>query len=153
MQALRSTQFPSSMINPLCSAMAMNSLGGISPRVGCVHDHFTTLVDDRLVYKPQAVVLDRLAQIGFEQLATREIGIHSGVVDASAVATFVLRAIERHIGVAHDVGCGPALVVDHRNSERGADDDVLSVDDIGSADRTDDALRQRHHLFAVARDR
>jgi hypothetical protein len=36
MQALRSTQLPSSMISPLCSAMAMNSLGGISPRVGCV---------------------------------------------------------------------------------------------------------------------
>jgi hypothetical protein len=24
------------MIKPLCSAIAMNSLGGISPRVGCV---------------------------------------------------------------------------------------------------------------------
>jgi hypothetical protein len=24
------------MISPLCSAMAMNSLGGISPRAGCV---------------------------------------------------------------------------------------------------------------------
>src|SRR6185436_11143342 len=34
-QARRSTQLPRSMINPLCSAIAMNSVGGISPRVGC----------------------------------------------------------------------------------------------------------------------
>jgi len=30
MQARRRTQLPRSMINPLCSAIAMNSLGGIS---------------------------------------------------------------------------------------------------------------------------
>ena len=68
-------------------------------------DHgLAALVDDRLVEQPQLVVLDRLAQVAFQQLAVGQIRVHRRVVDAGAVAAFVLGAVERHVGVAHDVG-------------------------------------------------
>ena len=74
------------------------------------NDHLAALVDDGLIQKPQAVVLDRLAQIGFEKLAARKVGIHGRVIDACPITAFVLGAIECHIGIAHDVGCGTALL-------------------------------------------
>ena len=72
------------------------------------------------------VVLDRLEQIAFEQLAARQVGVHRRVVDAGAVAAFVLGAIERHVGVAQDVGGVADAAVDHGDADRGADDDVVA---------------------------
>ncbi len=117
-------------------------------------DHgLAALVDDRLIQQSQAVVLDRLAQVGFQQLAVGQVGIHRRVVDAGAVAAFVLGAVERHVGIAHDVGGAAAVAVDDGDADRGADHDVLAADRVGRADRGDDALRQRHHLHAVVADR
>ncbi len=117
-------------------------------------DHgLAALVDDRLVEQPQLIVLDRLAQVAFQQLAVGQIRIHRRVVDAGAVAALVLGAVERHVGIAHDVGGAAAIAVDHGDADRGADDDVLPVDRVRRADRGDDALRHRHHLGAVVADR
>ena len=92
-------------------------------------DHgLAALVDDRLVQQLQAIVLDRLAQVAFEQLAVGQVGIHRRVVDAGAVAALVLGAVERHVGIAHDVGGAAAFAVDHRDADRGADHDVLAAD-------------------------
>ena len=66
-------------------------------------DGLAALVDDGLVQEPQVVVFDRLAQVGLKKLAARKIGVHRGVVDTGAVAALVLGAVERHVGVAHDV--------------------------------------------------
>ena len=103
-QARRSTCSPSSMISPLCSAIGMNSDGGISPRSGCVQRHsastpthrLAAVVDDRLIGDAQPVLLDRGAQIVFQQLALEQVGIHRRIVDAGAVAALVLGAVERH---------------------------------------------------------
>ena len=149
------------MIKPLCSAIgdefarrnfAAGRMRPAAERLDADHG-LAALVDDRLIQQLQAVVLDRLAQIRLQQLAGGKIGVHRRVVDAGAVAAFVLGAVKRHVGIAHDVGGGAALVVDHRNADRGADDDVLAADGVGRADRRDDALRQPHHLVAVAADR
>ncbi len=117
-------------------------------------DHgLAALVDDRLVQQPQLVVFDRLAQVAFQQLAVGQIRVHRRVVDAGAVAAFVLGAVERHVGVAHDVGGAARIAVDHRDADRGADHDVLAVDRVGRADRGDQALGHRHHLGVVVADR
>ena len=116
-------------------------------------NHLAALVHNRLVQELKTVIIDSLTQVRFKQLTAGKIGVHRSVINARAIAAFIFGAVERHIGVTHDVGCGAALVVDHRNAHRGADDDVLSIDDVGRADRGNDALRKAQHLFAVARDR
>ena len=149
------------MISPLRSATGMNSLGGISPRSGWVQrqsastaDHgLAVLGDDGLVVQRQPIILDGLAQVGLQQLAAGEVGVHDRVVHAGAVAALVLGAIERHVGVAHDVGDAGAVAVDGRDADRGADDDVVLVDGVGRAERVDDALGERHHLGGVVADR
>ena len=112
----------------------------------------TALVDNELIQELQAVILDRLTQVSLEQLAAGKIGVHCCVINAGAIAAFVLGAIQRHIRIAHNVGRGTAFVIDHRDTHRGADDDILPVDDVRRADCRDDPLRQPHHLFAVAGD-
>ena len=161
-QARRSTQAPSSMISPECSAMAMNSVGGMSPRTGWrpAAQRFDPEHASRRSCRRSAgrarrrpVVLDRLAQIGFQELALGEVGVHRRVVDAGAVAALVLGAVERHVGVAHDVGGAGAVLVDHGDADRGADDDVVAADGIGRADGGDQALGERHHLGGVVAQR
>ena len=82
--------------------------GRMRPAAECLNadDNFAAFVDHRLIDELQSVFLDRLAQVRFEQLAARKIRIHRGVIDARAIAAFVLGAIERHVGIAHDVGRG-----------------------------------------------
>ena len=100
------------MIRPLFSAIGMNSAGrdlaalGMRPAAERFDaDHgLAAVVDDRLVGDAQLVVLDRRAQVVLEQLALEQVGVHRGVVDAGAIAALVLGAVERHVGVAHDVG-------------------------------------------------
>ena len=92
-------------------------------------DHrLAAVVDDRLIGDPQLVLLDRGAQVVLDQLALEQIVVHRGVVDAGAVAAFVLGAIERHVGVAHDVGGAADVLVDDRDADAGADDDGLVAD-------------------------
>ena len=47
----------------------------------------------------------------------------------------------------------PQLLVDHRDADGGADDDVLGVDRVGRAERGDHALGDLHHLVGVVADR
>ncbi len=149
------------MISPECSASAMNSDGGISPRVGWVQRHsafdadqrLAALVDDRLIEQREAVVLDRRAQIRFQDLAVGQIGVHRRVVDDGAVAALVLGAVERHVGVAHDVGGAGAILVDHRDADGGADHDVVAGDRIRRADGGDQPLGKPRHLDVVVADR
>src|ERR1051325_9251935 len=67
------------------------------------NDLFATGVDDRLVQDLEALLLDGLAQILLDQLALGQIGVHYRIINAGAIATLVLGAIERHVGIAHDV--------------------------------------------------
>ena len=87
-------------------------------------------------------MFDRKAQVVFEQFAVRQVGVHRRVVDAGAIAAFVLGAIERHVGIAHDIG-GAAVraAIDDGDADAGADDDVVAADGIGRAQRRDDAVR------------
>src|SRR5690606_6112662 len=94
-------------------------------------DYLAALVDDRLIHQLELVVLDGFAQVGFEQLAAGKVGVHRRVVETGAVAAFVLGAVQRDVGEAHDVGGGAALAVDHGDADRGADNDVLAVDGVG----------------------
>ena len=96
-------------------------------------------VDDRLIGGADLVVLDGFEQVAFEQFAARQIGVHGGVIDAGAVAAFVLGAIERHVGIAQNVGGIADTAVDDGDADRGADDDVVAADRIGRAERIDDA--------------
>ena len=117
-------------------------------------DHgLAAVVDDRLVGDLQLVALDRRAQVVLDQLALEQVGVHRGVVDAGAVAAFVLGAIERHVGMAHDVGRAADLLVDHGDADAGADHDGLVADGVGRADRRDQAVGDRQQRRVVAAGR
>ena len=92
-------------------------------------------IDDRLIGGLEAVVLDRVQQVAFQELAVGQVGVHRRVIDAGAVAALVLGAVERHVGVAQDVGGIARAAVDHGDADRGADDDVVAVDRVGRAQR------------------
>ena len=96
-------------------------------------------VHDRLIGGADSVVLDGVEQVAFEQFAAGQVGVHRRVIDAGAVAAFVLGAIERHVGIAQNVGGIAGAAVDDGNADRGADDDVVAADRIGRAERIDDA--------------
>jgi len=76
---------------------------------------FAAGVDDRLVGGVQAVILDGVEEIALEQFAVGEVGVHRRVIDAGAVAALVLGAVERHVGVAQDIGGVARAAVDHRD--------------------------------------
>ena len=65
--------------------LAAGRMGPAAERLDADHG-LAALVDDRLVEQLQAVVFDRVAQVGLEQLAVGEVGVHRRVVDAGAVA-------------------------------------------------------------------
>ena len=131
--------------------LAAGRMGPAAKRLDA-NNSLTALVDNGLIQELQAVILDRLTQVSLEQLAAGKVGVHRRVINAGAIAAFVLGAIQRHVRIAHDIGRGAAFVIDHRDTDPGADDDILSIDDVGRADCRDDPLRQPHHLFAVAGD-
>jgi hypothetical protein len=74
-------------------------------------------VDDRLIGGGEAVVSDRVQEIAFQELALRQVGVHGRVVDAGAVAPFVLGAIQRHVGITQDVAGVARAPVDHRDAD------------------------------------
>ena len=106
-------------------------------------------IDDRLIDDVELAVFDRLAERAFEQFAVRQIGVHRRVVDAGAVSALVLGAIERHIGIAQDVGGVLGAAVDHGNADRRADIDAVSADDERRADRRENALGYRLQRITV----
>ena len=119
------------------------------------HDRLAAVVDDRLIGDPQLVVLDRRAQVVLEQLAIEQIGVHRLVIDAGAIAAFVLGPVERHVGVPHDVGGAANVFVDDGDSDTRADHDGLIADGVGRAKRGDHARcdrLQRGVIEAAGRD-
>src|SRR6185437_8635411 len=115
-------------------------------------DHLVAAgVDDWLIGGSQPVVLDRLVEVAFEQLAVRQVGIHRRVIDAGAVAAFVLGTVQRHIGVAQNVGGVARAAVDHRDADRRADDDVVAVDQVRRANRGDNASSDRLQRIRIRR--
>ena len=112
-------------------------------------DLFAARIHDRLVGGGEPVVLDGVEQVAFEEFAVGQIGVHRRVVDAGAVAALVLGAIERHVGVAQNVGGIAGAAVDHRNADRGADDDVVAADHVGRADGGNDAAGDRLQRIGI----
>ena len=112
-------------------------------------DLFAAGIHDRLVGGGEAVVLDGVEQVAFEELSVGQVGVHRRVVDAGAVAALVLGAIERHVGVAQNVGGVAGAAVDRRDADRGADDDVVAADHVGRADRGDDAAGDRLQRIGI----
>ena len=75
----------------------------------------------------------------------------AGAAYAGPVAAFVLGAVERHVGIAHDVGRAYAAVVDQRDPDAGADDDRMALDRIGRAQRRDHPRSHRLQRRLVGR--
>src|SRR5262245_23766857 len=100
-------------------------------------NYFAAVVDDRLVGEGELVLLDRGAEVVFDQLAFEQVGVHRGVVDAGAVAALVLRPVQGHVGVAHDVGGAGDMLENDCDADRRTDHDGPIVDRIGSAEGGD----------------
>ena len=112
-------------------------------------DLFAARIHDRLIGCGEPIVLDGVEQVAFEELAVGQVGVHGRVVDAGAVAALVLGAVERHVGVAQNVGGVAGAAVDRRNADRGADDDVVAADHVGRADGGDDAAGDRLERIGI----
>ena len=150
MQALRSTHSPSGMISSLRSAIGMKSTGGhvaalrmipAAQRLDAGH-LLAARVHDRLIGDAQAVFGDRRAQVVLELLALAQVGVHVGIVDAGAAAAFVLGAIERDVGAAHDVGGIAGAALDQRDADAGADQQRVAADRVGRAQHARSAARR-----------
>src|SRR6266536_4012178 len=102
-------------------------------------DPFAARVDDRLKRQAQTVALDGAAQIVLELLALAQIGIHGRIVDASPIAAFVLRPVERDVDAPQDVRRFPGARLDQRHADAGAGNQRVPEDAVGDAQRIDDA--------------
>ena len=92
-------------------------------------------VDQRLIEWPQHVVLDRVAQIEFDLAPALGAGVHFGLEEAEGAARVVLGPGQRHIGALQQLLGFVAVAGRHRDADAGADDDGVSVEQIGLADR------------------
>ena len=104
-------------------------------------------IDQRLVIRPQHVVLDRVAQVDLDLAAALGAGVHSGLEEAEGAARVVLGARQRHVGVLQQLLGFVAVAGRHRDADAGADDDGMAVEQIGIADRLQQPLGEQHGIL------
>ena len=107
-------------------------------------------VDDGLVVQLEFVAQQGAPHVLFELAAVARFRLHGGLEEAIAVAAFGLRLVEREVGVADErIGVGGVLLRRERDADRGADDDLASVDVVGLGDRRKDTVGQDGRLVAL----
>src|SRR3546814_8863881 len=68
--------------------------------------------------------------------------VERGDIGRDDIAALVLRLVERKVGVAGQRLDRRAVMRAHRIADAGADEELVVVDDIGTAERGDDAVRE-----------
>ena len=106
-------------------------------------------IDQRLIIRPQHVVLDRVAQIDLDLAAALGASVHLGLEKAESAARVVLGAGQRHVGVLQKLLGFIAVAGRHRDADAGADDDGMAVEQIGLADRLQQPPGQQHGILGA----
>ena len=130
-------------MRPLSSALGMKTDGGdvatrrMRPARECLDgdDPPVPKVDDRLVGERQALVLDRLAQVGLELQAGRDLGLHRRLEERIRSAAADLGAVHRDVGVAQQVVRRSVPARGDDDPDAAADRDLALVE-LGTARRT-----------------
>jgi len=104
-------------------------------------------VDQRLIIRPQHVVLDRVAQIDLDLAAALGASVHSGFEKAEGAAGIVLGSGQRHVGVLQQLLGLVAIARRHRDADAGAGHDGMAVKQKGIADRFEQPPAQQHRVF------
>src|SRR5204863_7782421 len=96
------------------------------------------------------LLVQRYAQVDLHLAARLDVIVHLRLEEGIALPAVGLGAIEREIGVLHElVGVRP-VARRQRHADAGADIDALAADLVGSADGLDDAGGERLGGFAIA---
>src|SRR5262249_25376451 len=100
------------------------------------------ILDDWLIDELKLITPDSLAKIVLQRIATVSLGLEFFVVDAEAAATFILRLVEREIGVLQDFVATIPMPRRARNANTESDGARLSLDLIRRAQDVDQPARQ-----------
>jgi hypothetical protein len=106
-------------------------------------------IDQRLIIRPQHVVLDRVAQVDLDFAAALGTGVHSGFEEAERAARVVLGPGQRHIGALQELLGFVAVAGRHCDAHAGADDDGMAIQQIGFADRLQQPLGEKRGILGA----
>ena len=142
---------PSGTMKPISSASGMNMPGEIMPFSGWLPadqrldaaDLVALEIDDRLVVQLELAGDQRLAQVVLHGAPRLHLRVHLGLEEAVGAAPVALGAIERQVGVPHQLVGRHAVGRADGDADAGADHHLVAVDVVGLAHRLDDAMRQR----------
>ena len=109
-------------------------------------------IDDGLKEHRQLVALQGDAQFGLDFLAADQLAGHRGVKETGALAALDLGVVQREVGALHHRVEVRAVVGQHRDADRAADDHPVVVDAKGAADVGQQALGGGLDLGALLGD-
>ncbi len=106
-------------------------------------------VDDGLVVQLEFVAQQGAPHVLFEVAAVARFRLHGGLEEAIAVAALGLRLVEREVGMANERVGVVGVLRRERDADRGADDDLASVDIVRLGDGRKDAVGQDGDLIVL----
>src|SRR5437762_2974008 len=95
------------------------------------------VLDDRLIDELKFIIPDSLAKIVFQSIAAVRLGLELLVVHTEAVATLILRLIERQIGILQDFVAAVPMLGRERDADTASDGNRLSFNVIWRAQDVD----------------
>ena len=104
-------------------------------------------IDQRLIIRPQPVVLDRVAQVDLDLATALGARVHLRLEEGEGAAEFALGAGQRHVGALQQLFGLLTVAGRHRDADAGADHDGMAVEQIGLADRLQQALCQQRRVL------
>src|SRR5215470_13337829 len=124
-------------------------------RVAPAHQRFDAAglqgrdIDDVLIVQLEFIAREGIAKVDLELAAQSGIGIHLHFEKAIAVAAFGLRSVESEIGVLQQlIGIGP-VTGREGNADADPDDDLVTVDVVGSTYRVQEASSEDNRGFPL----
>ena len=92
---------------------------------------------------------ERFAQVELERTPDLHLGIHLRLEESIDPPSVLLGAIKRHIGILHQAIGVVAVIGRNRNTDAGADDDLMAFDIKGFTHRLDKPRRERGRVYGL----
>ena len=108
-------------------------------------------VDQRLVVQFELLLLQAGAQLDLKLAAVLHAGIHLGLEEPVAGATFFFGPVQRQVGIAHQFVGGIGLGIDQHDADAGADQQLVAVQLERPAEHVDQTRCQRRGGFRCTR--
>jgi len=110
-------------IVPVSSAMGMNSEGGMTPLVGCLHltkastpDSSTAQPDQGLVLKEEFISFDGMSEVFLHFQPLLRSPTHSGVKDCALRFSVFLGGVHRKVCAPEEIGRGAGALTRHSHA-------------------------------------